>query len=128
MAEKANDIRNILAELGRFATRRFEELNVDGRYSLRYLLITLVEAVVALCSHIALEGYGYRPTSYRDCVAYVVEREGLGCVRDLKRLLGLRNLLVHRYWEIDDHRIHSSLTGDLRCVEEFLGRLVERYG
>ncbi|MGC9137246.1 hypothetical protein [Caldivirga sp.] len=42
----------------------FENLNIDERYSMRYNLIVLVEALATVCLHVAIELYGLRPRSY----------------------------------------------------------------
>lgn len=125
---KARDIRNSMSELLRLSSKAFEEMDLDERYSMRYQVIVLVEAVVSLCSHIALEAYDYEPSSHKDCVAYVCGRESVKCVEELKAMVGLRNLLVHRYWNVEDKRIYGSVREDFRCVEELLGRVVGRYG
>ena len=45
------------------------------------------------------------------------------------RLVGLRNLIVHRYWDVDDFRILlEARSSGLRVVERFveeMGRFVE---
>jgi len=46
-------------------------------------------------------------------------------VRDLAALVRLGNLLVHRYWEIDDSLVYESARRDFRCVEELLSRISE---
>ncbi|MBS7629889.1 DUF86 domain-containing protein [Candidatus Bathyarchaeota archaeon] len=125
---KARDVRNAINELTRLASKRFEDMSLDEQYSMRYQLIVLTESVVSLCSHIALEAYGYEPSSYKDCVAYICQREGVSCVEDLKALVGLRNLLVHRYRNIDDRLIHNSMKSNFKCVHELLGRIVSKYG
>lgn len=40
----------------------------------------------------------------------------------------LRNLLVHRYWVIDDRKVMSSVRENFKCVERFLKWVEERYG
>ena len=40
-------------------------------------------------------------------------------------LIRLRNLLVHRYWTIDDKRIYASVKSNFESVKNFLKRLRE---
>ena len=40
-------------------------------------------------------------------------------------LIRLRNLLVHRYWTIDDERIYASVKSNFESVRNFLKRLRE---
>ncbi|MEM2106294.1 MAG: HepT-like ribonuclease domain-containing protein [Candidatus Bathyarchaeia archaeon] len=125
---KARDVRNVISELTRLASKRFEDMSVDEQYSMRYQVIVLAESIVSLCSHIALEAYGYEPSLYKDCVAYICRREGVGCVEDVEALVGMRNLLLHRYWNIDDQFIHSLVKSNFKCVHQLLGRIVSKYG
>jgi len=125
---KARDIKNSMAELIRLTSKKFEDMNIDELYSMRYQIIVLVEAIVSLCSHIVLEVYGYEPSSYKDCIAYVCERENIKNIEEVKALIGLRNLLVRRYWSIEDRRIYDSIARNLRCVDEFLNKVVTKYG
>jgi uncharacterized protein YutE (UPF0331/DUF86 family) len=39
---------------------------------------------------------------------------------ELSELVRLRNLLVHRYWVVDDEKVYESIKRDFRCVEEFI--------
>lgn len=39
----------------------------------------------------------------------------------MRRFVGLRNLIVHRYWEVDDERMYKELKEEgLRRVREYL--------
>jgi uncharacterized protein YutE (UPF0331/DUF86 family) len=40
--------------------------------------------------------------------------------KDLIRLAGLRNLLVHRYWEMDDKRVLQEYRDGIRVFYNFL--------
>ena len=37
-------------------------------------------------------------------------------MRDAISIIKLRNLLVHRYWSVDDRRIYESATKDFRNI------------
>jgi uncharacterized protein YutE (UPF0331/DUF86 family) len=87
----------------------------------------LVESLVSLCLHAVSEGFGLRPISYRETVRLAGERMGVACVKDLESLVGLRNFLVHCYWEVDDEKIYQSLKTDFKCVEVLLGRVEEAF-
>lgn len=42
---------------------------------------------------------------------------------DFVKLVRLRNLLVHRYWVVDDRRIYNSVRKDFRRVLSFIERV-----
>ena len=44
---------------------------------------------------------------------------------DLLNLVKLRNLLVHRYWVIDDRRIYESIRKDFKKLLSFVDRVIE---
>jgi uncharacterized protein YutE (UPF0331/DUF86 family) len=96
-----------IQELYRLTSKRYNELSTDEKYSIRYNIIVLVEALVALCSHIAVEELGKIPRSYRESVRIVAEYLNIPCIDDLETLVGLRNLLIHRYQIILDDKVYS---------------------
>ncbi len=122
---RIDDIRSIISELKDLASKPFEELSIHEKYSMRYLVILLVEALVSLCAHISVEEYGKPLTSYRDAVRFVCRRLDVRCVDDLEALISLRNLLIHRYWTIDDRQIYDSIRSDFEYVERFLEKVRE---
>ena len=124
---RTGEARSAIRELLRLASKPYEELSIDEKYSMRYNLIVLVEALASLCIHIAVEEYGKTPSSYREALRIVAERLAPRCSRELEALAGLRNLLVHRYWTVDDSALYESVKEDFGCVEELLGRVEEVY-
>ncbi len=53
---RAGEARSAIRELLRLVSKPYEKLNIDEKYSMR-----LVEALVSLCIHIAVEEYGKPP-------------------------------------------------------------------
>ena len=68
---RINDVYEAISELKRLASRRFEKMNVDERYSMRYNVIVLVESLASPRLHLALDYYGLRPESYSECFRMV---------------------------------------------------------
>ena len=68
---RISDIRSSIRELQRLTSKPFVQLGIDERYSLRYNIIVLVEALVSLCTHIAIEEYMKTPSTYREAVQIV---------------------------------------------------------
>ncbi len=125
VSSRIAEIRECIRELLKLASKPYEELSIYERYSMRYLIIVLVEALVSLCIHVAKEVFEYVPKSYVDCVKYVGEKLGVKCLNDLIALVKLRNLIVHRYWVVDDREIRDSIVQDFKCVNDFI-RVIER--
>jgi uncharacterized protein YutE (UPF0331/DUF86 family) len=40
------------------------------------------------------------------------------------KIIKLRNLLVHRYWVVDDKIIYDAIKRDFKYVEEFIKRVL----
>jgi uncharacterized protein YutE (UPF0331/DUF86 family) len=100
-----------------------EFLNDDEAvYTLRYAVIEAVEAAVQI-GLILLRETGARPASFGEVFQMLCER---GIIpRDLaaamRRFAGLRNLLVHRYWEVDDTRLCRELREEgLKTLRRFM--------
>ena len=123
LRSRISEVRLCLSELRRLVLRPFKELSLDERYSMRYNLIVLVESLVSLCMHICIEAYDFKPGSYREAVRIVSERL---CLRNnINSLIGLRNILVHRYWRVDDERVYFEVKENFKSIEELLGKVEE---
>lgn len=107
-----------------------EEVFIKERkniYSLRYLLISAVEAMATICNHILTRVTGQVPKGYPDCFeklseAKIITKE-LG--DKLKKVASLRNILIHKYWEIDDRKVLKSAKENIRDLEEFSRQINE---
>jgi len=117
-----NDALQILRDI---LAKRFEELTLYERLSLRYLVIQLVEASASICVRILLNFYNEVAEGFPQCFARLGAKGVLP--EDLASRLAsaarLRNLLVHRYWAISDERVYESIKNGLRDFEEFVARV-----
>jgi len=116
---EVNDAVQMLRDL---TAKRFEELTVHERLSMRYLLIQLVEAASSICMHILLSAFNETAEGFPECFARLVVK---GIIpEDLASRLSsaarLRNLLVHRYWVINDEKVYKSVKRGLRDFEDFV--------
>lgn len=67
------------------------------------------------------------PKGYPDCfeklsTAQIITEE-LG--ERLKKAASLRNIVIHKYWEIDDHKVFNSVKENIGDFEEFLKQINE---
>jgi len=123
------DIKSTIAEILSYtSSKSFEELSSVERYAVRYLLVALAEALMALAIHLARRAYNRVPetpihalTILRDAGLLTIDE-----CDELIKLVRLRNLLVHRYWVIDDEKIYNSIKRDFKAVYSFVERL-ERF-
>ncbi len=110
--------------------RSLDEFMADpeARYALRYTLILLVESLADLSVAILEADFGEAPASYREAFLSLSTRgiTGYTLAESMARLASLRNLLVHRYWNIDDARLYRETGENLSLVERLVEEL-ERY-
>lgn len=101
----------------------------DLRYAMRFSVVLLVEALTDAAQHILVRCFDVEPTSYSDAmtklgVAGVVPQ---GLADAAAKLARLRNLVIHRYWEVDDARIYrSAAEGGIDAVERMIS-VIERW-
>lgn len=124
-SKKIADIRFSISEISRITSKPFKDLSIDEKYSLRYNIVVLVEALIALCTHIAIEHHNYKPATYRESIRTVAERLSIPCTKNIEALVGLRNLLIHRYWIIDDEEIYKNTKQNFACLENLLKKIEE---
>ena len=98
--------------------------DLRSRYALRYALIEVVEAASTIGLHILREDFGVnRVESYAQVYDKLVENRVISrrVGEEMKRLVRLRNLIVHRYWEVDDERLYREARGDgVSVVKKFV--------
>ena len=80
---------------------------------------------MALSYHIVRNVYGLEPATPAQSLRVLADR---GLIRDeeldeLVKLIRLRNLLVHRYWVIDDKRIYENIRRNFNAVKSFVRRI-----
>ena len=107
--------------VGGLMEKDFEELSIHERMSLRYLVIQLVEAAASVSVHLLSRLFDERVEGYADCFRRMGARKVIaeGLSERLASAARLRNLLVHRYWEIDDRRVYTSIEGGIEDFEVF---------
>lgn len=96
-------------------------------YALRYLLTEAVETMANICNHILTRVRGMVPRGYPDCFekladAGIITQE-LG--NRIKKLASLRNIIIHKYWAIDDGKVLRSVRENIGDFEEFLRQINE---
>lgn len=133
LRQKAADIRQALGLLRGYARIEQEKFLQDPTLisAAKYQLVVAIEAAQGICNHLAARVARRAPTSYADCFALLADSQVISgdLAKSLAAMARFRNLLVHRYGEIDDRRVIAVLQEDLDDLEEYLrqvGDFVER--
>lgn len=123
----------------RVSLERLEELRAlpreeflthrDGLDLACYRLIVAMEAAVQICFHVSAQRLHRIPDEYAECFAILAEAGILPAdlSERLQRMARFRNVLVHRYWDVDYGRVYDVLQnrlGDLREFMDAIGRLL----
>ena len=119
------DIRLAINEVLSYSSKPYEELSSAEKYAIRYNIIVLAEALVALAIHLARKAFNKEPETPIHALR-ILRDEGLltpSEYDELVRLVRLRNLLVHRYWIIDDKRIYDNVKEYFKPIHNFTERL-----
>lgn len=123
LSARLSALEGYLAELRSFGGRSREEfVREPALHHLAERFLHLAcECVLDIAHHLVSDS-GYRqPANYRDAME-VLREEGVldaDLAERLKRWMGLRNVLVHLYLEIDHGRIHDAIREDLNDLERF---------
>ncbi len=125
--EKSLSVAKRVVELGE------EEFLSDIRnaYTLRLAIVEILEASVSLGLQILKEE---EVEGYRQVFGGLLRRGVISpdVYKEMVRLVGLRNLIVHRYWEVDDLRVYREARGSgLKVIERFVeevGKYAARAG
>lgn len=104
-----------------------DERNIEA---IKLWLIQLVQDAADLCNHIAARLLSEPPESYPECFellgeAHIIDTE---LADSLRRMARFRNLIVHRYWEVDDQRVLEIARTRLSDLEQFLTAIGQATG
>lgn len=125
-------LRRYLAYLDALAQQPLAEFLSDPRTtgSTRYYLQVATECCINIANHI-ISSEGLRgPRDYKDAFRILEEAKILpsDLARTMRALAGLRNLLVHLYWEVDDSMIYANLQSHLGDFETYISHIMHTLG
>ncbi len=94
-------------------TVTLEELRINKRYEweVRYGLLESIQVVIDIACKISSEYNLGNPKNYRGCIELLEKHKYLDAILSKKviGMVGLRNLLVHEYVEIDEEKLYQFL-------------------
>jgi uncharacterized protein YutE (UPF0331/DUF86 family) len=94
--------------------------------STRYYLQVAIESCINIANHIIATERLRAPKDYKDSFLVLNEAGILpdDVTRTMRELAGLRNLLVHLYWDVDDQMLYEGICSELSDFETFVGYIV----
>jgi uncharacterized protein YutE (UPF0331/DUF86 family) len=98
--------------------------------AIKHLLLQSIEACGSICSHVLAKKFFKSPSSFPECFEIlfnsgVIDNELSVKLRQMARF---RNILVHRYWEIEDKKILAYARNNLADFDRFLESILQYLG
>jgi uncharacterized protein YutE (UPF0331/DUF86 family) len=84
-----------------------------------------VEAMTDLCQHMLARTRGIPCDGYIDCIVKAGEHGiiSVALAERLRRLAALRNIIVHRYWNIDDAQVYVETKANVSDLTAFIDEI-----
>jgi len=94
--------------------------------STRYCFLVSIEARLDFANHIIATQGLRAPRDYKDSFRVLNEAGILpdDFVPTMQALAGLRNLVMHLYWDVDDRMLHDAIGGELADFDTFVGHII----
>lgn len=123
MREGLDEVKEIVtADLNEFIRDR------GKRFAMRYSVVLIVEAAADLGIAILKQCFNEEVKSYRDVFLKLGEKGVIGfdVAEGMASLASLRNMIVHRYWGVDDARVYRGAKyGGIDVVEKFIKEVMD---
>lgn len=128
LRSRLKELEDALGELESFRRQTFAELEGRRRerWALRYGMLEAIQIVIDVaCAVVSHENLGH-PKSYAECLR-ILGREGRldeALAGRLARTVGLRNVLIHDYLDVNDRLVFEALENldDLRAFAAQIAR------
>lgn len=131
IAEKISDIQSSIAKIEKYADMDEKEFLVNDEKiaAAKYHLIAIIEGCISICTHISAKEIHKAPGGYAACFKILADNKILPepLADNLAKMTGFRNLLIHRYWEIEDKKVYQYLKTEMANIREYVKIVAERY-
>lgn len=121
---RISEIKSNIEKVKKYAGLPEKEFWGDERniLSIKHLLLESIEACGNICVHILAKKVYKAPSSFAECFEHL-HRAGIineELSLKLRNMSRFRNILVHRYWEVDEKKILEYAKTNLDDFEQFL--------
>ena len=119
-----SEIKESITDVRKFTGVSQKEFWADKRniLAVEHLLLRAIEATANICSHIAAKKLLKGVESPAECFE-LLEKEKLinkDLSTSLRRMARFRNILVHRYWEVNERKVYQYAKKNLVDFEKFI--------
>jgi len=127
--EKLKIIERERSLLEDFRGMSFEEFSTDEKiheyYGALHHLQVALQAVLDVCQHIAAQKL-LGPYKENKEVFALLSRKGIlseDVAKTFEAAVGVRNILVHQYEEVDPHKVYEVIQNNLSDFDRFVGEI-----
>ncbi len=122
--ERLNEIEDALNELETLIMNDMSSFlrSRTARYAARYSIIQIVEAAADLALQILEKEYEEEARGYREAFKKLSMHGVISpdTADEMCRMVSLRNMIVHRYWDVDDARVYREAKSGILHVRKFV--------
>ncbi len=122
--KRISEIEENLMKIRKYTTLSDNQFWADERniYTIKQLLLQTIEATGSICLHLVVKKLKKGVERFGECFEQLEKGRIINSslYRELKSMIDFRNMLVHRYWEIDDKKVLKYAREDLGDFEKFI--------
>jgi uncharacterized protein YutE (UPF0331/DUF86 family) len=132
LKKRISEIRENNEKIKKYASIPDSEFWQDERnlLAIKHLLLQSIEAGGSICTHVLAKKFFKSSSSFPECFetlsnSNVISKE---LSEKLRKMARFRNILVHRYWEIEDEKILGYARNNLGDFDQFLESIADYLG
>jgi uncharacterized protein YutE (UPF0331/DUF86 family) len=126
--ERLKELDRILQELNKYKGLGREAFDVDlsQQWVIERGLIAAASVILDVADHILAGHFGFYSETYEDSLKGLRDRDVISAAlyRQIKGLGGFRNILVHRYLDIDPDEVVQNLKKGLKVFPRFAAQVL----
>lgn len=127
--QRVTEIRENIEKIKKYSSLPEKEFWKDERniLSIKHLLLESIESCGNICVHILANKIFKAPSSFAECFENLYKSNVISeDVSDkLIRMARFRNILVHRYWQINDQKVLDYAKNNLDDFNYFLRAIIK---
>jgi uncharacterized protein YutE (UPF0331/DUF86 family) len=121
---RASDVEEAVKKIRIYVDLSDEVFWQDERnlFTVKYLLLQAMEAIGSICVHVLAKEFQVPVSSYAACFERLGEKGVIPShlSAKLRKMIRFRNILVHRYREVDDKKVIQYARQDVQDFVEML--------
>lgn len=128
---RISEIQESIKEINQYLTIPEEDFWKDHRniLAVEQLLLRAIEATGGICLHLVAKKLQKGVENIAQCFEILGEHNLIDkeLTESLIRMARFRNLLIHKYWEIDEKRVYQYAKNNLSDFESFISSIKKSF-